>query len=388
MAGNRTGAVMTEGHGLDVSQAAQAEPPRTPADLTEFTPQVLARTAAGIAHRATAMGLTQWFWGEGVVLQGMLRVAEATGAPVHPFVSAFLDRHLRDGIDLGHVNNLAPGAACADLYAMTGEQRYADGCDQLHAWMRRDENLTRAPGGAIEHWPGGVWADTVYMAGTFLLRYGVHTGRPELVAEAGEQVLAHAEVLQHPDNGLYAHGSHEGRTLWSFWGRANAWTALAAVEFLEAAEALPTGRTAAMAPRVRRVLRHQLIALADRQPTHGIWDVLVDGQPENRGILETSAAAGIGAAMFRAAALGIAPERLRPSAWRALAGTHAYVAEDGTLTHTSAGTVLQLVPFGYSVIRNDRIQPWGQGLALHAYAAALADLARHRPAEGTADSTE
>ena len=38
----------------------------------------------------------------------------------------------------------------------------------------------------------------------------------------------------------------------------------------------------------------------------------------------------------------------------------------------SAGTVLQLVPFGYSVIRDDRPQLWGQGLALHAIAAALA----------------
>ena len=56
-----------------------------------------------------------------------------------------------------------------------------------------------------------------------------------------------------------------------------------------------------------------------------------------------------------------------------LAGVHAYVTGDGTLTRTSAGTVLQLVPFGYSVIRDDLIQPWGQGLALHAYAAALTD---------------
>jgi hypothetical protein len=35
------------------------------------------------------------------------------------------------------------------------------------------------------------------------------------------------------------------------------------------------------------------------------------------------------------------------------------------------GTILQLIPFGYSVIRSDRPQPWGQGLALAAIAAAL-----------------
>ncbi len=46
----------------------------------------------------------------------------------------------------------------------------------------------------------------------------------------------------------------------------------------------------------------------------------------------------------------------------------------------SAGTVLQLVPFGYSVIRNDRLQLWGQGLALQAVAAAMG--APPPPSEG------
>ena len=49
----------------------------------------------------------------------------------------------------------------------------------------------------------------------------------------------------------------------------------------------------------------------------------------------------------------------------------AYVDKGGALTRVSAGTVLQLVPFGYSVIRDDRPQLWGQGLALHAIAAAV-----------------
>lgn len=364
---------MSAGRGLDTSQAARAEEPLPPVHPDELKPAQLAETAARIAGRAAGMGLTQWFWGEGVVLQGMLRLAEATGTAPHPFVARFLDERLRDGVEPDHVNHLAPGAACADLYALTGERRYAETCARLLDWLRGDGAVTRDAGGAIEHWPGGIWADTVFMAGTFLIRWGVHTGRTELITEAGEQILAHAAVLQHPDTGLYAHGSHQGRTIWCSWGRANAWTALACVSYLEAAR---DAQDAAIRDRVRALLTRQLRALAAHQPVHGVWDVLVDGQPENRGILETSAAAGIAAAMFRAAALGIEPELLRASAWRALGGLHPYVAEDGTLTRTSAGTVLQLVPFGYSVIRNDLIQPWGQGLALHAYAAALDDRAR------------
>ena len=120
------------------------------------------------------------------------------------------------------------------------------------------------------------------------------------------------------------------------------------------------------------VFGRQLIALADHQPDHGVWSVLVDDQPECAGIVETSAAAGIGAAMLRACAVvpdlpSVAVDAAgSPSAARSRTSTPA-----GTLTRTSAGTVLQLIPFGYSVIRDDRLQLWGQGLSLHAIAAAL-----------------
>jgi unsaturated rhamnogalacturonyl hydrolase len=358
-------------HGLDPASAALAEPPRPPAARAALTPAVLAATAKRIALRATTMGLSRWSWGEGVLLYSLLRLAGALGeSGPPPFVRGYLDRHLAAGLDPGHVNDLAPGAACAELWAGTGQARYRHGAEELLTFL---DGARRAPNGAIEHWPGGVWADTAYMAGTFLVRYGLALRRPDLVAEAGRQLRAHAELLQHPDTGLYAHGAHRGETIWCFWGRANAWTALAAVELLSVARTLSDPDLDRIVVTVTSSLERQLRALAGGQPDHGVWDVLVDGQVENRGILETSAAAGIGAAMLRAAALGVAPEVTQPAGWRALCGVHAYVADDGTLTRTSAGTVLQLVPFGYSVIRSDRIQPWGQGLALQLYAAALTE---------------
>ena len=56
---------------------------------------------------------------------------------------------------------------------------------------------------------------------------------------------------------------------------------------------------------------------------------------------------------------------------KAIAASLTYVDSSGVLTRTSAGTVLQLIPFGYSVIRSDRMQLWGQGLALNAIAVML-----------------
>lgn len=345
--------------GEDISSAELAEPPRAPLRRAELDAS-LGSLEDSLARRAQAMGLRRWFWGEGVCLMALLHAAASRGAPAPPLVVAYVDAHCAAPPVLEHVNNLAPGAVVADLYRQRPESGYVRLLEACLDWYRAAPQATRAPNGALEHWPGGVWADTVYMAGEFLLRAGVALERAELVQEAVDQWLLHAELLQDPGSGLMAHGTHAGVRIDCYWGRANAWFALAGTDLLA------LGGDADSLDEVRQRLERQLRTLADLQPPHGVWDVLVDGQVEVRGVLETSAAAGIGAAMLRAAVL--LDEALRAAGERAVLGALSYV-DDGALTRASAGTILQLVPFGYSVIRDDRIQPWGQGLALEAVTA-------------------
>ncbi|HMR50474.1 MAG TPA: glycoside hydrolase family 88 protein [Arachnia sp.] len=350
--------------GEDLSSSELAERPRSPLSVDAF----LHRQDAleGALNEATAhMGLTRWFWGEGVCLLAADRLAQATRTPAPEWVSGFYAAHLRTAPVLEHVNNLAPGAALADAYGRAPTPEALNLLELCYAWFRESEHATRAPNGALEHWPGGVWADTVYMAGEFLLRAGLILERPEMVAEAVEQWLAHAELLQDPVSGLFAHGTQAGERIPCHWGRANAWIALAGVDLWRA-----TG-----SEEVRERVLIQLDALAVYQPEHGVWDVLVDSPVEVRGILETSAAAGLGAAMLRAGRLLLDEDptseqggTLFEAGDLAVRGSLAYV-DDGWLTRVSAGTILQLIPFGYSVIRDDRPQPWGQGLAIEALAA-------------------
>lgn len=355
--------------GHDLSQAGHARPPLDPLAPSAMTPGRLTELGERVTRRTWQHGLPAWFWGEGVCLLGMARLAAALGREFPKDVRAWLDDQIAAGVSVEHVNNVAPGTVA--VLARQGDgQPYLQVAEELYGWLRA--RASRDPStGALEHWPEGVWADTTFMAGVFLVHLGVATGRGELVEECGTQLLAHAQVLQDQGSGLYVHGSHRGVSIPCFWGRGNAWCALAAVEFLEQATA--TGLASQVTvDRVAAVLGKQLRALADCQPTHGVWSVLVDDQPENVGILETSAAAGIGAAMLRAQALDLPwASAVADAGWRAVRGALAYVDDGGTLTRVSAGTVLQLVPFGYSVIRDDLIQPWGQGLALHAVAAAL-----------------
>lgn len=363
--------------GEDLTSAQHAAPPLPPLSEASLGREALAELGRRIEGRAWAFGLDRWTWGEGTCLLGSIRLADALGERFPVRVLEYLDRHAEAGIEVGHVNDLAPGIAAALAARATGARRYLDLVAQLLEWVRSSPNASRGPSGALEHWPGAVWADTAFMAGVFLGHAAILRGDRVLLEAAGRQLAAHAEVLQDPESGLFAHGSHRGETIRCHWGRGNAWWALAAVEFLELAGSWPDLASSALGVTVARSLRRQLATLASLQPEHGVWDVLVDGQPETAGIVETSAAAGIGAAALRAAiVLPDLPVAVQQAGWRAIRGALAYVDDTGALRRVSAGTVLQLVPFGYSVIRDDRVQPWGQGLALHAVAAAVRALDR------------
>jgi unsaturated rhamnogalacturonyl hydrolase len=286
-------------------------------------------------------------------------------------VRAWAQAMLASDRPVEHVNDLAPAAAA--LAAGVDPARLG----RFVEWARC---APRSASGAIEHWKDGLWADTMFMVGVLFARMAEASGDPALLDEAAEQYLLHAQVLQDDRTGLFAHGSHRGETLWNFWGRANAWAALTAVEILHAGNLL-AGQTRASSKlaeltvmaEVHQRLETQLKSLASCQPTHGVWDVLVDGQTETAGIVETSAAAGIAAAMIRFAGLqsDSAKTPLGSAGRLALRGALAHTGDDGFLAGVSDGTILQLLPFGYAVIRSDRPQLWGQGLALAAVAAAL-----------------
>ncbi|MGA4506326.1 glycoside hydrolase family 88 protein [Propionibacteriaceae bacterium G1746] len=345
--------------GLDPTSAALADPPPQPVPASSLDRDLLVDCAHRVLAHARGLDWSRWFWGEGVVLIGLVRSARALGEPVPALVSDYFDAHPVGSIVVDHVNSLAPGAAAA----MIGR---TDVGDHLLGWLDAPGSVTLAQNGAVEHWPGGVWADTAYMLGTFLVHHGHLVGRPDLVADAAEQWVRHAEVLQDPVTGLMAHGSHRGEVPPCHWGRANAWLALAACELLESPLLSDDARA-----RITADLSRQLAGVRAALPDEGIWDVLIDAHPETRGIAEASAAAGLVAAMLRASVLGIDTDANRGTAREALCRLLPYLDERGVLTHTSAGTVLQLVPFGYSVIRDDRPQLWGQGLVLQALAAAL-----------------
>jgi unsaturated rhamnogalacturonyl hydrolase len=353
--------------GEDTTSSFLEAPALAPLSPDSLTTEFLKKTAERIIDATWAAGLPQWSWGEGVYLLAEVRYHETVGQKIP---ARLLDWYSgRGAITSGHINNVAPGAAASRVHAL-GFMDSSEINNSLEKWVMDPNSATRAANGAVEHWPDGVWADTCYMMGTFLLNHGVGSKNASYIEFIGDQLVAHIELLQNPTTKLFAHGSHKGETLWNYWGRGNAWMSLSAVEFLDACEVL--GIKPKSLEVVKKALREQLLALIPLLPEYGIWDVLVDHQVENKGVLETSATAGFGAAMIRA--IRHFPELkkdLNQVGEKAIAASLTYVDSSGVLTRTSAGTVLQLIPFGYSVIRSDRMQLWGQGLALNAISVML-----------------
>jgi unsaturated rhamnogalacturonyl hydrolase len=353
--------------GEDTTSSTLEDPALTPLNPDQLSTAQLHELASRIISATWSAGLPQWSWGEGVYLLNEIRYYESQGLEVpRQFIQWFANR---EAITSGHINNVAPGAAGARLNAL-GLFDASAISSSLEKWIADPKSATRAPNGAVEHWPGGVWADTCYMMGTFMLNQGVATKNSDMVEFIGVQLVKHIELLQNPTTHLFAHGSHRGETLWSYWGRGNSWMAISCIEYLDACRALDL--TFNEIPTIKNALKAQLLALIPLLPGYGIWDVLVDHQVENAGILETSATAGIGSAMIRAAHyFPDIKEELITVGRTASAAALTYIDKSGVLTRTSAGTVLQLIPFGYSVIRSDRMQLWGQGLALAAITALL-----------------
>ena len=174
----------------DLSSAALADEPREP--VPSFAANELAALGARVAQRTWADGLKRWFWGEGVALAGLAAFGLASGSGDDKLVRDWVGQHLTPQPEIVHVNDVAPAAAAVAVGYSSELRPYAD-------WAA---GAPRSASGALEHWPGDVWADTMFMAGAFLARLGRATGELGLIEEAGRQYILHARVLQDEQTGL------------------------------------------------------------------------------------------------------------------------------------------------------------------------------------------
>ncbi len=183
--------------------------------------------------------------------------------------------------------------------------------------------------------PESLWADDLYMSVPALAQMGALTGERAWFDDAARQVLQFHEHLWDPKAELYAHGKHVNQPLNPefYWGRANAWAMLAAVELLDV---LPEDHPAR--GKVLETLRAHVRSVAKLQSGSGLWHQMLD---KTDSYLETSASAIFVYCIARAIDRGwISPVSYGSVAQAGWIGVTTRVNAKGQVEGTCVGTTL------------------------------------------------
>jgi unsaturated rhamnogalacturonyl hydrolase len=205
--------------------------------------------------------------------------------------------------------------------------------DTMASWVNGGQ--TRLADGTLcrpEPESGTVWADDLFMAVVFLVRYAELTGDRRYLDDAAAQVVGISERLYDPSVALAAHGWFERghRRSVAYWGRANGWMAWGTTELL-----LRLPPTHPERARILEIFRRQMKGILRYQGEHGLWHQLLD-HPET--YEETSCSAMFVLSMARGIRAGWLDETYRVPARRGWQGISSRILADGTVQGICQGT--------------------------------------------------
>lgn len=186
--------------------------------------------------------INYWEWNSGVGLFGVSEAYERTNdADYIKFIREWFDKNGGDDRYRGSVNCVIPCYAALTLYRADRDERCLSVCDEYADWAQNVSIKTKNGGiahvwsiGGIEDYKNQLWADSVFMAGMFLILYAMETGNENLLNFAENQVKIHIESLYDGECELFCHGYHAvlNKRLGGHWGRGNGWIAAALAKIL------------------------------------------------------------------------------------------------------------------------------------------------------------
>ncbi len=330
--------------------------------------KVLTDAIDAVVRKTMQMDLT-WDWPCGVAYYGISEAYAATqNVEYLRLLQARIDEYIALGLPSWTVNTCAMGHCLLTLHEATGEDRYWEIILQKVDYLRNHalrfgEHVLQHTVSVNNDVPEQAWADTLFMAAFFLLRFGVKVGDQEIINDALNQYYWHIQYLQDRESGLWYHGYNniqKDHMSGFFWARANAW---AAYTMSQVGVRLPRAYLYPPFMDVQCSLRDQLAGLKGLQTENGLWHTVLDDEQSYE---ELSASAGIAAAML----IGGNPLHTQ-YAQKACEGILQHITPDGRLLHVSGGTAVMNDLEGYRTISRDWVQGWGQGLALAFLTAAL-----------------
>ena len=234
-----------------------------------------------IVDRTMRMDMT-WDWPCGVAYYGICEAYEVTKNERYlQLVKDRVDEYIELGLPSWTVNTCSMGHCLITLYEHTGDEKYLDIAKSKVEYLEKEalrfgDHVLQHTVSVNNDFPEQAWADTLFMAGFFLLRMGVLLKDEALIDDALNQYYWHIKYLQDPESGLYYHGYNNitGDHMSGIkWGRANAW---AAYTMSQVGVRLPQCYLYPKFLDVVGSLNDQLAALKLYQTENGLWRTIVD----------------------------------------------------------------------------------------------------------------
>lgn len=317
-----------------------------------------------IFKRTTEMDFS-WNWSGGVAFYGIVRAWEVTGKDAYmDYLKQWVDDYMQEGLPEFTVNAVAIGYALLALYDYTAEECYIDVAKQEAEFLTREAK--RFGEGVLQHtvseknynFDQQAWADTLFMAGLFLVKIGVRIGNADYVKDGMNQFYWHIEFLQNKENNLFCHAWDniaQNNLSAVHWCRANGWAAITMAEAMHLTDAFDPVFVV-----ISDALRDQLAAIVRLQEEDGLWHTVLD---DPSSYTETSGSCALAVALIKFCMDG-GHNIYRRYIEKAAQGIVQNFSENGTVLGVSGGTAVMHDAQGYKDIPNTRIQGWGQGLAL------------------------
>lgn len=322
-----------------------------------------------------------WHYSLGVLNMAMLKMADRFGEDRYvDFVECQIDYALSayglfgvtEGEDhepfhfLRRFNELDHcGAECGAMIDLMARRPAKSAAYQRYV-ERAAEHIRRvqprfSDGTLARTWPYRLtlWADDLYMALSFMSRYGDRYGDRQMLRDAVHQVERFHHYLWNPVSELFWHGYYGDlkQTAGAHWGRCNGWVMLATCQLLDV---LPQGKRRPIVA----LLDRQIAGVARRQAASGLWHQLLDREDSYE---ESSCSAIFVYCVAHAVCEGWLDARYASVALRGWEGLcREKVTPDGELRDVCVGTGIGTdLPFYYNRPKVDG-ETHGTGLLLEA----------------------
>lgn len=284
------------------------------------------------------LNINLWSWACGVGVFGLVKAYEATGNPKY---KEFLEKWFVENENkrlFGSVNNVAPLPAVLFLAEVNGDSECLKICEEYADWCM-NKSLRTCNDGFAHVWAGGdddyknqLWIDTIFMAGIFMLKYGMFAKNEQIIREALKQIDLHIDCLIDPENDLFYHAYHciNKEHLGQHWGRGNGWMVASLVELIDILK-----NSNFEISKYVEILRKVMNKAFSLKTPDGMLRTLLLVEES---YTETTATSLFGYAALKGFQLDVLDERFNEWGRQVIDTISEYIDEDGIIAHCSYGT--------------------------------------------------